>query len=1078
MQSTSSPPNHQVVKDWLKFYRETNIQRINDTIAPQNTSQAFLIEGLDGAVQAFSNAIEEREKKTEKLLRLGDKLRNAASECNHDALKNKLALLSFCLSKGFSEVHLVQGCSLVKGVVEIDEHALPLHQKLLDFMDSFGLNFRVAGSQEQFSPELFRNYIHFSPSKECYQPKEQYWNGLTLTISDVSRQILDGFCQKLQKKAHKENPSTPFLQVNARRLLPHLMLMTSCPCLNLWLGSVQKLLEKSACHPFLLRRISEGKIVIGLNDFPIPQAACELMRRLNLLVKVEGSEECFAANVFAQLAEKFIHVSDFHPRNYCWGNADISVSRALLSLTPFYESLQAMNSRGVQIEEASNFGSLEGLKETLTYLATRDPEVIRDLGNVYLFSQAYCMAEVKEECARQLCLLTSENPQATWALSHYLSHIAIEEDSFTRIMDKGYALSSEDFPLGEELISAIETGDSAFIVFEGSDLFFAKKAFLELVKQAVERGQNLSFKDFLPHPDFEWLASIQEEQIGGQGVIHSKDFKYNLEVIKALVSYLRTGDVENLTELKKIDWYSFTQRFNRASEALALALGCKNEGFDIRWAVSSKIRKEIENWLIKETPGLSLAKKLQTIKKEQRKVIGDLFLSKDGLHCTLRPDSEGTWSVHFNQFYFPKEQTRILDLEGIPFSWLYCHRGMNDAVLKKLSGQSTTSLFLIDSEITLEGMRHIATLPLKTLKIQTTSLNDEWLEFIPKTVKDLSLQGGKLTLKGLQKISHLPLKKLALESMSLEDDALVALKGMPLNELSISYCRDIRGSGLKHLQSSWLIKANLGYTKVDDQGVAHLAHMPLAEIDLPHTAITDRALDVLAKMPLEKLHLTNNNITDVGVEQLLKKKLTYIYLDNTQVTEDLKRRFSALGIKSYLSKKARPKSLEKEASSSQEKDIEQRDLSVQGEKSAKDNVSKTDEEESVEEETLVKEEQKDVEEEAHLSDSKKGVQEGSLFQDEEAEVESEAKNSAENGIDQGTSLDVDEGVEYNQLRLQRDRRKERNKRRRDKMIHPSSRSRHQASFGTPSPPSQTTNDVLLYGTAFLATLLFIYVLKK
>lgn len=1038
MQASSVSTNYHFVKNWLKVNRDTNIQRIPETVEAPTPFRPCVIEGFDKAILAFANAIQANEKNAEKLLRLSDKLRNAAIDCNNDSFKNTLALLNFCLSKGISDVQLLQGCSLNNGVLEIEECALPISEELLNFMEMFNFNFRIAGTQEQFSAKLFRNYIPFHPSLDDYRPKNQNWNGLTLFISDVSLLILNGFKQNFLKKGKLENSSSSLQKGHALQQLSVLIHMTRCPVLNVWLNNVHRLLEQNACHPFLLKRLYEDKIIIGLNDFPIPKTSLELMKQLDLPVKVEGSDECFAANVFAPLAERFTQVQDFHPQNYSWGNKDIYVSRALFSLAPFYESLQAMNSRSSIAEESSNFESLQGLEEALAYLATRNPAVIKDVVNVYLFSQAYCITEVKEECAKQLAILTSENPTTTWTLSHYLSNLPFEEDSFTRVMDRGFALSAKDFPLNEILISEIEASESAFIVFEESDLFFAKKAFLEIVKQANTKGQSLSLKDFLPHPDLEWLALIQSEQVGGSEIIDSKIFQKNQKAIKALATYLRTRDIENLIEFKKIiDWYYFFNKFSRACETLANVLECKCKYFEIKWAVDSLIRNEYVNWLLKETPGLSFAKKLQSIKEEHLSTTDELYLKGDDFGFSLSQNSDGTWRFFLNGFHRKVLGPDITSkLEEIPFSWVLFSRGINDEILKKLTSQSTTSLFLTDPNITLEGMRHIATLPLKDLTIKSDSLNDEWLEFIPKTVEYLVLRKGKLTIKGLKKISHLPLKSLILESDSIEDSALIALKGMPLKELSFSFCDGINGSGLRHLQSAWLNKVDLGYTKVDDEGFAHLAHMPFEEIQLPSTQITDRTIDILAKMSLKKLHLTCTNISDVGVEQLLNKKLSYIYLDDTNVSEELKNRFLELGIIPYLSKKAYKKNRQKAVSPGKEKETGYKDSSLTAQEGN-----------------------------ASAIDGEKEIEKGIPADEGDEGFEKEIYSSDENNSKQDSALDVNERAEVDENRVKQKKKVKKSKKTDN---HPP----------IPSTSRLTDNQFLLYSTAIVATALFIWVVKK
>lgn len=167
-------------------------------------------------------------------------------------------------------------------------------------------------------------------------------------------------------------------------------------------------------------------------------------------------------------------------------------------------------------------------------------------------------------------------------------------------------------------------------------------------------------------------------------------------------------------------------------------------------------------------------------------------------------------------------------LRGLPLKRLTLSdlRGFSERELSHLRGHTIESLDLSLNEVTAEGLRHLAGLPL-------TSLNLGFCEGIDGEA-----------LRVLAEL-RLPLERLDLGGLALRDADLAVLRQLPLRELSLyespwltdAGVAQLAGLSLQHLT----IAAGPGESQLTSAAVATLAELPLGTLWLPNADGIDAA---------------------------------------------------------------------------------------------------------------------------------------------------------------------------------------------------------------------------------------------
>jgi Leucine-rich repeat (LRR) protein len=185
------------------------------------------------------------------------------------------------------------------------------------------------------------------------------------------------------------------------------------------------------------------------------------------------------------------------------------------------------------------------------------------------------------------------------------------------------------------------------------------------------------------------------------------------------------------------------------------------------------------------------------------------------------------------------------------------------AGMKKLN-----SLFLDSTPVTGIGLAPLKDLPLSSLSLNNTKVNDEGLKAIGQ----------------LANLSNLHLDQTAITDVGLQHlQGLTKLQSLNLNGTKID------GSGFQHFKMMTDLQSiAVGKTQFNDDGVKHLSALKnVKSLFADETPISDAGLAHLKNNgELEALYLHMTKITDAGLVHLKSlKKLRALYAGKTGVTE-------------------------------------------------------------------------------------------------------------------------------------------------------------------------------------------------
>ncbi len=884
MTSAAIEPYRQA-KEWVHQYRDHGKVYTKDSeYAPKAP-----LAGLEQAVDHLKSAICQQAATKEKLTRLCWYLRNAAAQNGHDKLLARIQLFSVCLAKGLNNTRLLE-CELEGNSISLSSACFPLQNDFIQLLKELGRPIRIKNSPEIFHSSVFQEIASTLKTQEAYYPKKNDWQNRKVIASDA----LLFACHKLLADSLQGTLSDfqiAQLSLQADRLAES----TQCIELSPWLTHMRLCLSKGITDPFLLSLSQETVIVIRADHFPLSE---ELVRNIGLLgysVRVANSREIFAAPVFVQLANQLTNFEDFQEREHYWCSVSFKASRALLSLA---EGLSGLTYMQGQAAEEANDANLEELQIALRYLATREESLIEDVIRFYLFANKYMIAPLQEACITKLVHLAHHDAPQTWPLAHYLSTVAAPKDAFTQVMGKGTVLKQSDFPLSPAFIQEVEQMDIAFIAVEDDEAIFSKKAFLKICQFET----NLSFLDFclMPcsrHGESFSIAPIIS-RLAGENL--KEGFSYAekdlLNIYQKLVDYLCTLETSRLVDLVvAARTHDIGAICPQTISSLARVLGCEANEIKLKM----KIKEEILTWFQTEDSSLSFAQKLNRLFCDKIKI--DNFTSFE----IRTSDLDATFQWNGVDWYI-STNTSITSrgfamLEGLPIRSFYCHGHIEVDIFKRIVTPNLKNLYLVDEDVSIEIIKHMAKFPLETLTIDSVSVTDEWLEYISPTVRDLRISKANMTGSGLKHIQSLALEKLELNYIqSFEDFNLIYLRGMPLHYFSVCGTEGVTGAHFSYLKSARLKVARVGYSNIGNEAIHALAGMPIKEIDVSRMKITDQALEVMANMPLRKANLQKTKVTDKGIALLQSKKLEQLFLDETVVTEPLRQVFRKKGTRTYL----------------------------------------------------------------------------------------------------------------------------------------------------------------------------------
>lgn len=106
--------------------------------------------------------------------------------------------------------------------------------------------------------------------------------------------------------------------------------------------------------------------------------------------------------------------------------------------------------------------------------------------------------------------------------------------------------------------------------------------------------------------------------------------------------------------------------------------------------------------------------------------------------------------------------------------------------------------------------------------------------------------GVEVTDEGLRHLAHLPLESLCLRGSLVTDDGLVHLKDLPLKTLVLGETL-IEGDGLQHLTGMKLMVIDVAGTRVGDDALVHLKDMPLLQVWIRGARVTEAGVARLSE---------------------------------------------------------------------------------------------------------------------------------------------------------------------------------------------------------------------------------------
>ena len=185
------------------------------------------------------------------------------------------------------------------------------------------------------------------------------------------------------------------------------------------------------------------------------------------------------------------------------------------------------------------------------------------------------------------------------------------------------------------------------------------------------------------------------------------------------------------------------------------------------------------------------------------------------------------------------------------------------------SRSNITELILYNDKITDKGVDCFMHLPLQSLDLSATCVNDAGLRKVSlkiPTLRDLVLNDMKISDAGIGYISHLPqLNRLCASRIEkLSDKALSYLaKTRTLTSLELTEDRGVTTNGLTRLQNLKLLRyLNLRNTRVDGRCGSVLKQLTnLSGLNLAGTDVDDQAIAYLDKLKLSELNLSCTKIS-------------------------------------------------------------------------------------------------------------------------------------------------------------------------------------------------------------------------
>lgn len=186
-------------------------------------------------------------------------------------------------------------------------------------------------------------------------------------------------------------------------------------------------------------------------------------------------------------------------------------------------------------------------------------------------------------------------------------------------------------------------------------------------------------------------------------------------------------------------------------------------------------------------------------------------------------------------------------------------KNLNDNEIKKIAFLFKALIHLDISEslsVTEKGLMHLRVLPLKTLNLSSSLINDQKLQaLLGERENAPSILRTTLTNCNLS------------DCLTITHKGLAVFAGMHLTVLSLKRCIGIKGKGLCYLQDMPLQTLDMLGCKVTDQNLIYMKKMPLRSLSLSNCDITDSGLQTLQSLQLVCLNLANcAQITDQGLK--------------------------------------------------------------------------------------------------------------------------------------------------------------------------------------------------------------------
>ncbi len=201
--------------------------------------------------------------------------------------------------------------------------------------------------------------------------------------------------------------------------------------------------------------------------------------------------------------------------------------------------------------------------------------------------------------------------------------------------------------------------------------------------------------------------------------------------------------------------------------------------------------------------------------------------------------------------------------------WL-AQSGVVDKDLEGLTNVTALSL-LGNKHITVNGIKHLTSLPLKSLVLRETHLGDEIIPYINemKQLERLDLRHTSVTDKGIRDLEFSP----------------------NIRYLCLSYCTGVTNASIPILVKVFpnLDDLLLSTTGVNAKGLRLLKPLKLQRIVVTGLNLNDDDVDVLVDLGIPDITLESNPITDKAIDKLKKiPNLTHLSVEFCKTISDAK----------------------------------------------------------------------------------------------------------------------------------------------------------------------------------------------